>query len=358
MVLTDYDYPITLERAPVSRLDTVDFENIAFGSVMSDHMFMVDFQDGSWQSGRILPYGPIPLSPAVSALHYGQSLFEGMKAFRTAMGTVRLFRPLEHHRRINTGLERLVMPALPEDLFMASLTELLRLDQNWTPSHDKGSLYIRPFVFATDAYIGVRPSRNYKFMILCSPVNPYYSGAIRAMVATDHIRAAEGGTGYVKMAGNYATSMYPGQLAKNSGYQVVVWLDAKERRFIEEFSTMNAFFVIDGVLTTPDNHRRTILDGITRDSLLQLAEYLGIPTLERPIAIEELVQATREGRVTEAFGSGTAAVLAPVQEIGYYDQLLRFPDVEDWQIAPKLKAHMEGIRSGVLPDPFGWMYPV
>lgn len=358
MVLTDYDYPITVEKTPLSRLDTTDLTNLAFGSVLADHMFLADYVNGEWKEGKIQPYGPIPMSPAMSALHYGQSLFEGMKAFRTCTGAVQIFRPLEHWKRINIGMERLVMPQLPEDLFMAGLTELVRLDQNWTPRHDEGSLYIRPFVFATDAYVGVRPSLTYKFAILSTPVNPYYDGAIRAMVATEHIRSAEGGVGYVKMAGNYATAMYPGKLAKDAGYNVVVWLDAKERKYIEEFSTMNAFFVIDGVLTTPDLSRKTILSGITRDSLLQIAEHLDIPTAERPISMDELLGANAQGRVTEAFGSGTAAVLAPVQEIGYGDNILRFPEMETWEVAPRLKAYMEGIRNGSIPDTFGWMYPV
>lgn len=358
MVLTDYQYPILREQVSVSRLETTDLNNLAFGSVFADHMFVADFREGTWQTGKILPYGPLPLSPAMSALHYGQSLFEGMKAFRTLDGRVRISRPLDHLARINQGLERLVMPQLPENLWMAALTELVRLDQAWTPAHDKGSLYLRPFVFATDAYIGVRPSLTYKFMVINMPVNPYYSGAIKAQVATDHIRAAEGGTGFVKMAGNYATAMYPGKLAKEAGYDVVVWLDAKERRYVEEFSTMNAFFVIDGVLVTPANDRLTFLNGLTRDSLLQAAEDLGIEVEVRPIPIDEVVAASKAGTLHEAFGSGTAAVLAPVKQIGYGDTELYLPDVSTWQVGPALKAHLEGIRSGRLPDTHGWMYAV
>lgn len=358
MVTTDYAYPIALNRTSASRLPSVNMDNLAFGAIMSDHMFVADCIGGEWKDARVVPYGPLPMSPAISGLHYGQSIFEGMKAFRTLDGQVRAFRPHDHWKRLNKSGARLCMPEIPEELFMAGLTKVLSLDQDWCPPFEKGSLYIRPIYFATDTYIGMRPSADYKLVILTTPVNPYYSHAVRSIATTDFVRAAEKGVGFVKMAGNYARSLLPGKITKEKGYDVVVWLDAKELKYIEEFSTMNAFFVINGKVITPTTERGTILDGITRKSVIQLAEELGYEVEERGISTDELIAASEAGTLQEAFGAGTAATVAPVASITLGERELTIPPVEEWAVAPAVRNRLRAIRSGELPDTHGWMYPI
>lgn len=358
MVLTDYKYPMDVVKASSSRLPSINLQGAGFGTILSDHMFVADFRNGKWQRGKIEPYGPMAMGPAASALNYGQSIFEGMKAFRNKFGKVQLFRPLDHWRRFNKSAERMAMATVPEDVFMAGLLELIRLDEKWAPSQPGCSLYIRPVMFATDEAVGVRTSSDYRFAIVTSPVNPYYADPVKALASDKYIRAAEGGVGNAKCAGNYGLAMLAGAEAKKQGYHVVVWLDARERRYLEEFSTMNAFLVIDDVVYTPSLEKGTILDGITRRSVIQLMKDEGYEVRETNIDINEVAAAAQKGRLKEAFGTGTAAVVAPVQLINYKGKDINIPPYSEWKIAPRIAEKMQAIRDGIAPDTYGWMMPI
>ena len=293
-----------------SKIDRVNLEDLPFGSVFSDHQFRMDFRDGAWQQGEIGPYGDMSLSPAAMALHYGQAIFEGMKAFRQPDGSVALFRPMENIRRFNKSAERMSMALLDEGLFLNALTELVKLDRQWVPGGEEGSLYIRPFMFASEAHVGVRPSDEYRFIIFTCPVGPYYKGNVRVKVETFFTRAAPGGTGYAKAAGNYAASLQPTAMARSEGYDQILWTDAVEHKYIEESGTMNVVFVMNGKLVSP-SLGDTVLSGVTRDSVLRLAAYKGYEIEERKVAVAELKAAAESGALTEAFGVGTAATMTP-----------------------------------------------
>lgn len=340
-----------------SRLPEVDFDRLQFGRTFSDHMFSLEFKDGAWQQGRIEPYGPFSMSPASMVFHYGQAIFEGMKAYRQTDGTVSLFRPGANIARFNRSAERMSMPAVPEALFFDALTALLRVDEAWVPSREDSSLYIRPFMIATDPFIGVRPSETYVFAIFTCPVNAYYTEPVRVKVETHFTRACPGGTGAAKAAGNYAASYLPAFQAQQQGYHQLLWTDATEHAYVEESGTMNAMFVIDGVLTTPVLSD-SILAGITRESVLLLARDLGIPTEERRVSIAELERGIELGNVTEAFGAGTAATIAPMATISFGDKDLALPPVSEWKIAPRLSVELDALRRGRIEDRFGWNIPV
>ncbi len=345
--------PIT--RVTRSRLSEVDLTQVSFGAVLADHVFIADCEGTNWEQGRIEPYGPVLHGPAFSALHYGQSIFEGMKAFRGVDGRVRIFRVKDHWARMKRTAERLCMAVVPEALFTTALTELVRTDLEWVPQGDGAALYLRPLLYATDEVVGVRPSQGYRFAVMTSPANKYYPKPIKALAEEEMVRAVEGGVGSAKCAGNYALSMLGGQRAKAKGYDVVVWLDAKERRYLEEFSTMNAFVVIDGVLITPPTQRGTILEGVTRDSVLTLAREMGLKVEVREVGIDEIFTAAKSGRLHEAFGSGTAATIAPIKAIRHRDDEINLPDVAGWQIAPRILERLDAIRYGAAPDTHSWM---
>jgi branched-chain amino acid aminotransferase len=340
-----------------SRLPEVDFDRLQFGRTFSDHMFLLEYANGAWQQGRIEPYGPFTLSPASMVFHYGQAIFEGMKAYRQTDGTVSLFRPGANIARFNRSAARMSMPAVPEDVFMDALTALLRVDEAWVPSREDSSLYLRPFMIATDPFIGVRPSETYVFAIFTCPVNAYYTEPVRVKVETHFTRACPGGTGAAKAAGNYAGSYFPASRAQQQGYHQLLWTDATEHAYVEESGTMNAMFVIDGVLTTPVLSD-SILAGITRDSVLTLAKDLGIPTEERRVSVSELQAGILDGTVTEAFGVGTAATIAPMAAISFDGQDLALPEVSGWRIAPRVSVELDAIRRGRIEDRFGWNIPV
>jgi branched-chain amino acid aminotransferase len=345
---------IAVKRVNTSRITEVDFTNIPFGKIYTDHMFMADYQNGEWNNFRIIPYGYMPISPATPALHYGQSIFEGMKAYRGPDGEALVFRPQDNWKRMNISAERICMPEIPEELFMESLATLIDLDRAWIPDTKGASLYIRPFMFSADEYIGIKPSESFTFMIILSPVGAYYSTPVKVRIETHYTRAAQGGTGYAKAGGNYGGAIYPAKLAQNKGYHQLLWTDAKTHEYIEESGTMNVMFVIDNVLVTPALSD-SILAGITRDSVLQMARKWGMKTEERKVSVKEIIEGIESGKVTEVFGAGTAATIAPIELIGYNGKDYYLTPVEKREFSNKVLAELEGIKRGLKPDPFGWV---
>ena len=345
---------ISIKKTQNSRLHDVDFENLPFGRLFSDHMYTVDYVDGEWQNPQIVPYGQISIEPSNMALHYGQAVFEGMKATKTTDGRAMLFRPEQHSRRINASAARLAMPEFPEAMFIDAVHTLIDLDKGWIPPAEGSALYIRPFMFATDHSVGVRPSSSYKFMIFTCPVGPYYAKPVKLLAETKYVRAATGGVGEAKAAGNYAAAMLPALLAQQKGYDQVLWLDAKEFKYIQEVGTMNIFFVIDGKVHTP-MISGTILRGITRNSIISFLKDGGYEVIERRISIQEIFEAHKNGTLTEAFGTGTAAVISHVQSILHKDVEITLPPVADRVVGPWAKNQINGIRSGRIPDSNGWL---
>lgn len=354
MTLTD---SIAIERVKQSRLQQIDFNNLGFGAYISDHMLVADYRDGRWHEPKIMPYANMMMSPAMLALHYGQSVFEGMKAFKNAEGIVTIFRPERHHKRLNRSLERMCMPAISEELFLNSLSALIEVDAAWVPTTEGSSLYLRPFVFASEAKLGVKVADEYKFIIITSPVGPYFSKPVRVKVEEEYVRAAEGGTGFAKCAGNYGGAFYPTMLAQKQGYDQVLWTDAKEHKFIDESGAMNVMFVIDGKLVTP-KLSTSLLDGVTRDSILTLSSELGIEKEERRVSVAEIEEGCKNGKLTEAFGVGTAAVVSQIAVISIHgnDHTLPAIDANSFQLRAKKKLH--NIRMGIEPDKHRWNYVV
>lgn len=348
---------IPVNRTSVSRISQVDFDNLPFGRNFSDHMFVADYENGEWKNLQIVPYGEITMSPAASALHYGQAIFEGIKAYRQGNGEISIFRPDKNFERFNISAERMVMPQVPEDLFMQGMSQLINLDQDWVPSKDGQSLYIRPFMFATDPVIGVHASDSYKFIIITGPTGAYYSKPLKVKIETHYARAVEGGVGYAKTAGNYARSLYPTQQAQKEGFDQLIWTDAKEHAYIEESGTTNVMFVINDVLITPAS-RDTILDGVTRDSILTLARAWGMPVEERRVTVAEVITAAKDGTLQEAFGAGTAATIAHIAQIGFEGEVYTLPDPAKREFSNKALKALSDIRYGLSPDELGWNYPV
>ena len=346
-----------IRQVEKTRINEIDFDNIPFGRVFSDHMFIADYYDGEWQDPRIVPYESLALSPAISAIHYGQSIFEGMKAYRGPSGSPQLFRPLMNYRRFNRSAKRMCMPEINEELFIGGLRDLVDLDQAWIPKNESDSLYLRPFMFATDSFLGIKPSETYRFMIFTCPVGPYYAKPLNVKVSTEYVRAFPGGVGAAKAAGNYAASLYPTKLAQQAGFDQIIWLDGIDKRYIEESGTMNLFFVIDNVLITPVPEG-TILEGVTRDSTIQLARDLGIPVEIRKLSIDEVVTAYNHGQLQEAFGAGTAATLAFIQSITYKDLQMSLNPNSPNSVRSRLRDQLEGIKISKVEDPHNWVYKV
>ena len=348
---------IKINKIAKSRVTDYDVNDVPFGKCFSDHMLVAEYSDGKWQTTTISPYGDVPLSYAMSALHYGQAIFEGMKAYKNEKGEVSLFRPLENFKRLNKSAIRMCMPEVPEEIFMGGLLELLKLDSAWVPTSDSGSLYIRPFLIATDEAIGVKPSESYKFLIITCPAGKYYSEPIKVIVVTNYFRAVQGGVGYVKAAGNYGRSLYPTKLAQQKGYQQVIWTDSATHHFVEESGTMNLMFVIGDTLLTPALSD-TILAGITRDSVLALARDWGMKVEERKVSLREVAEAYEKGELKEAFGCGTAATIAQIVGIGFEGKDFVLPPVEDRKFSTKVDETLRLIRKGKLEDKMHWMYKV
>ena len=348
---------ISIHKTSHSKINEVDFTNLPFGKVLADHMFLADYIGDEWKNLRVVPYGNLPMSPASPTIHYGQSIFEGLKAFPGTNRDVLIFRPLANLQRLNKSADRMCMPHVPEEVFMEGIHALLELDRQWIPPVEGGSLYIRPFLFSADEFIGIRPSQNFTFMIITSPVGNYYSTPVKVKIETHYSRAIEGGTGSAKAGGNYGGAIYPSKLAQEQGYHQLIWTDGKTHQYVEESGTMNVMFMIDDILLTPALSD-TILHGITRDSVLKLARHWGMKVEERRVSVEELVKALKEGRVKEAFGVGTAVTIAHIELIGFEGQDYLLPPVEKRQFGNKVLRELEGIKRGLNADMFGWMYKV
>lgn len=346
---------IKINRTKNSKLSSLDFNNIPLGRTFTDHYFICEYYDGEWQDMRIEPMNTISIHPATMALHYGQAIFEGMKATLSKDNQPLLFRPEQNAKRFNFSASRLGMPTVSEELFLEALNTLIGLDADWIPPSEGSALYIRPFMFADEGFIGMRAANSYKFMIICSPSGPLYNKPIKLYAETEYIRAANGGTGAAKAAGNYAAAVLPTEKAKAKGYDQVLWLDAAEHKYIQEVGTMNIFFKINNQFITP-NLDGSILAGITRDSVITLLKDKGYEVVERPITIDEVIESAKNGSLEEAFGTGTAVFIARIESIGYKDiniNVSKETPVADW-----VTDTMNAIRSGSMPDKFNWMKKV
>jgi branched-chain amino acid aminotransferase len=341
-----------IELIKNSKIASVDFNNLPFGSVYSDHMFECDFKDGAWQNPTIKPYAPIVLDPSAKIFHYGQSIFEGMKAYKDANENVFLFRPLDNCKRLNKSAERLVIPQIPEDIFMDGLKKLLEIDNSWIPTNEGSSLYIRPFMFASGNGFHASPADAYKLVICTAPSGAYFGGKVKVLIEEKYARAANGGVGFAKAGGNYAAQFYPTKLAIDKGYNQVIWTDDNTHEYIEEAGAMNIFIRIhDTLITSPTSDR--ILDGITRKSIIQIAKDAGIDVEVRKITVSEVVAAAQSGSLKEMFGAGTAAVISPIAGFGYKDSEYELPVLEN-PYASSLKKQITDIQTNKVEDPYGW----
>lgn len=349
---------ITVNRTTDSRIHPLTKDNLVFGKEYADHMLVCDYKDGNWQTPEILPYGDFKMSPATSFIHYGQAIFEGVKAYRQPDGSVAVFRPIDNWRRMNVSAKRMGMPEISEEIFMEGMRLLLEIDAAWVPNENETSLYIRPFMMGMDEFVGVRPSETYRFAIITSPAGAYYNKPVRIFVQNQYVRAAKGGIGFTKAAGNYGASMFPAAEIKKLGYDQNLWTDAVENKYVQEIGTMNVFFIINGVAITPDLSSGTILAGVTRDSVITLLKENGVQVEERPISIDEIIAAQQNGTLQEAFGTGTAASMSFIAVLGYKGEDLELPPQSDWTISPKIKVQLDDIRYGRVPDTHGWLFKV
>jgi len=348
-------YDIHINKVSHTKADALDFDNIPLGTTFTDHMFICDFENGTWTNPRIEPLALIPTHPAAMALHYGQAIFEGMKATADGDGNPMLFRPTKNAARLNFSAERMGMPNFPEDLFVEGLKQLVDIERNWIPPQKGSALYLRPFMYADEPFIGMRAATHYKFIIMASPSGPFFTNRIKLYAETKYIRAAEGGTGEAKAAGNYAAAIRPTELAKAKGYDQVLWLDAIEHKYIQEVGTMNIFFKIDGKMITPKRDG-AILDGITRMSVMEILKDKGYDVIERAISIDEIKQASLDGTLEEAFGTGTAVGIAYIQEIGIQDEIIHVSN--ESPIGHEMNDTLNNIKTGQIEDTFGWMTKV
>jgi branched-chain amino acid aminotransferase len=349
------EHTIKITKINKSKVEDLDFDNIPLGRTFTDHMFICDYENGQWNNPRIEPLERIPTHPAAMALHYGQAIFEGMKATVDVDGSPMLFRPKKNATRLNFSADRMGMPHFPEDLFVEGLKQLVAMEQAWIPPQEGSALYLRPFMYADEPFIGMRAATSYKFIIMASPAGTFFSNRIKLYAETKYIRAVDGGTGEAKAAGNYAAAIRPTELAKAKGYDQVLWLDAVEHRYIQEVGTMNIFFKIDGKFITP-RRDGAILDGITRMSVIDLLRHKGFEVTERAITIDEIIEASNNGTLEEAFGTGTAVGIAYIQEIGYKDQVIHVSD--ESPVGLDVNDTLNGIKTGQIEDPFNWMVKI
>ena len=347
-------FKIEVRKTTSSRIKDVDWNNLPFGRIFSDHSFIAEFKNGKWDHMRIEPYGLLGVSPASPVLNYGLTIFEGTKAMRNKDNEILLFRPQDNVKRLNISAERVCLPSVPEELFMEGLRGLIHIDREWAPTAEGASFYIRPILFAADACIEVRKPEEFMFVIITGPAGKYYSKPLNVKIETTYTRAARGGIGYSKTGGNYAASFYPTAQANKDGYDQLLWTDGVHHRYIEESGMMNVMFVIDGTLVTPEL-TDSILAGINRESVLTLARDWGMKTEERPVEVEEAVEALKNGKMTEAFGVGTAASIAPIATISYKDLKHPLPEISTWKTAPKLTETLNGIKRGTIEDKFNWI---
>jgi len=347
---------IEIIKTKATKINEVDFDNLKFGSVFSDHMLVCDYKDGQWHAPKIMPYQPLTLDPSSKIFHYGQSIFEGMKAYKDEENNVWLFRPEDNCKRLNISAKRMAIPELPEAYFMDGLVALLKLDKDWIPTNEGSSLYIRPFIFASGNGFHASPADEYKFIICTAPSGSYFSGEVKVLIEEKYSRSANGGVGFAKAGGNYAGQFYPTELAKEKGYQQVIWTDDNTHEYIEEAGAMNIFVRIgDTLITAPTSDR--ILDGITRKSIIELSESENIPVEVRQLTVTEVVEAAKNGTLKEMFGAGTAAVISPIAGFGYKGKDYDLPKLES-SYADFLKKRITDIQTNKIVDPFGWRYKV
>lgn len=349
---------IIINKTTSSRIGQLDFSNIQFGKMYSDHMLCAYYENGKWGTPEIMPFHNLSLSPATTFFHYGQAVFEGVKAYKDPNGNPLIFRPEENWKRMNRSAIRMAMPEVPREIFVEGMRSLVDLDRDWIPSSNDTSLYIRPLLVATDEFIGVRPAEKFLFFIITSPAGPYYSHPVSIFVHDKYVRAFPGGVGYTKAAGNYGMSMYPTMMVKQMGYDQILWTDGFEHKYVQEIGTMNVFFVIGDKAVTPDIAHDTILEGVTRDSVIKLLREKGMTVEERPISIDELEAAHKAGQLKEAFGTGTAASIAPIYALTFHEDKMLLPPVENWETANWLKQELADIRYGRKADNHGWIYRV
>lgn len=358
MIKLKYNFPVTKTLNPK---DKPNPETLGFGEVFTDHMFLMTYKEGQgWHEGKIVPYAPLTLDPAAAVFHYAQEMFEGLKAYKTKEGKVLLFRPDKNAERTNKTNARMCIPLIDEELYVEAVKALVAVDADWIPEKEGTSLYIRPFIIATEAFLGVRASKEFMFMIILSPVGPYYKAGLaptKIFVEDEFVRAAPGGTGYAKIGGNYAAGLKSQEKAHEKGYAQVLWLDGAERKYIEEIGTSNAFFVIgDEVTTAP--LEGTILPGITRDSVIQLLRSWGVKVVERRLTIQEVYDAHAQGKLLEAFATGTAAVISPVGELCWKEEKITINQGEIGQLSQRIYDTLSGIQLGKQEDPFNWTVEV
>lgn len=343
---------IEIIKATTTKINEVDFNNLSFGSVFTDHLFECDFKNGEWQQPVIKPYAPFLIDPSTRVFHYGQAIFEGMKAYKNEADEIWLFRPDENYNRFNKSAVRMAMPEVPEDIFMSGLRQLLQLDEAWIKKGKGNAMYIRPFMIANGTGVIANPSDDYKFMIILSPVTSYYAGDVKVLIAEHYSRAANGGIGAAKAAGNYGAQFYPTTLANKQGFQQVIWTDDATHTKLEEAGTMNVFFRINNTLLTAPVSER-ILDGVTRKTLIELAKSEGINVEVRSVLVDELVAAAKDGSLQEIFGAGTAAVVSPISGFSYNDEYFELPKSEA-TVASQLKEKLTNIQNKLEEDTFGW----
>jgi branched-chain amino acid aminotransferase len=352
---TTKDFKITLTER--SKLNDISLQNIPFGKYFTDHMLVADYENGSWHTPEIIPYQPLMLDPSLAVLHYGQAIFEGIKAYKSEDGNIKIFRPHDNYLRFNASARRMMMPEVPEEIFIEGLRTLIYVDKAWVPEQENHSLYIRPFMISTEEAIGVRPSEKYKFLIILSPTGPYYNAPMRIYVEEKYVRAVPGGIGFAKAAGNYAAALYPSVEANKRGYDQVLWMDANEHKYVQECGTMNAFFIIGNKVITPGLEEGTILAGVTRDTVITVLKSMGWEVEERQLSIDEIIDAHKKGELKEIFGTGTAATIAFIKELCYKDYQMKF-DVNTWEVAPAIAAKIDAIKYGLEPDTHNWLCQV
>ena len=347
---------IKIKNSLKSRINEVDFNDLEFCNY-SDHMFSADYEKGEWSNFQILSYENLSISPACTTLHYGQSIFEGLKAYKNDEDEILIFRPEKNAERFNISAKRMCIPDFPEDIFLKSIKELLKIDKQWIPNSVDSSLYIRPFIFAYDPFIGIRPADNYKFIIITAPSGPFYSQPVKVKIETKYTRAVAGGVGFSKTAANYAAALYPSVEAEKDGYDQLIWTDGVEHKYLEESGTMNLFFLIDDtIITAPLGD--TVLDGVTRDSIIVLANKLNLNLEVRKISIGEVISSMKNGKLKEAFGAGTAATVAPIKTIGYESKDYDLPEINSKSYSSIFLEELNNIKYGKSPDLFNWITKV
>ena len=345
---------IPVIEIPANDLNHFDPNNFSFGKNFTNYMLEAEYSEGAWNNAVIKKFQPLSLDPSSAALHYGQTIFEGIKAFKNEQGEVAIFRPDQNFIRFNTSAERMQMPTVPDWLFMDGMKQLVALEKDWIPTIAEASLYIRPFMIATDPFLGVRPSLTYKFLIILGPSGPYFSAPMKILIEQKYTRATPGGVGFAKNGGNYGASLYPVSLAQEKGYDQVLWTDAIEHKFVEEVGMMNVMFVIDGKVITPSVERGTVLKGVTRNSAIILLRDMGYEVEERLLSVTEIVEAHKKGLLQEVFGVGTAAVVSYISKLAQEDYVMDF-DLTALKVAPALKNQLNELRMGTIPDTRGWL---